>query len=176
MRTRKHAHGKAAESLEGETLRYRFWPHGGLKWSGAEAELHSAQPVVTRWTNKVILRKPILLALVAACLAAAVVSGSEPDTIPAGTSLDIRLKAKLSTKHNRSGDLFTAEIEHAVLSGNVEIVPAGSAVNGHIEKVQPAGQDHRARMRPVIDTIAGRSGMVYKLSPEIQRFTAVRSR
>ncbi len=30
-------------------------------------------------------------------------------------------------------------------------------------------------MRPVIDTIAGRSGMVYNLSPEIQRLTIVRS-
>jgi hypothetical protein len=111
----------------------------------------------------------------AACLVAAVVSASEPDTIPAGTNLDIRLKTKVSTKHNRSGDLFTGEVEHAVLSGNVEIIPAGSTVNGHLEKVRPAGHDHRAGMRPVIDTIAGRSGMLYKLSPEIQRLTVVRS-
>jgi hypothetical protein len=123
-----------------------------------------------------MLRNLILLVLLsAALLAAGVVTGEETDTIPAGTKLDIRLKTKLSTKHNRSGDLFTGEIEHPVLSGNVEIVPAGSAVNGHIEKVQPAGHDHRASMRLVIDTIAGRSGMVYKLSPEIQRLTVVRS-
>ena len=123
-----------------------------------------------------MLRTPILLVLMSsACLAAAVVSGSEPDTIPAGTNLDIRLKTKLTTKHAKIGDLFTGEIEHPVLSGNVEIVPAGSAVNGHLEKVQAAGHDHRASMRPVIDTIAGRSGMVYKLSPEIQRLTLVRS-
>ncbi len=117
---------------------------------------------------------PFLL-LLPALLAAGVVAGEETDTIPAGTNLDIRLKTKLTTKHAKIGDPFTGEIEHPVLSGNVEIVPTGSAVNGHLEKVQAAGRDHRASMRPVIDTIVGRSGMVYKLSPESQRLTLVRS-
>jgi hypothetical protein len=113
------------------------------------------------------------LLLLPALLAAGVVAGEETDTIPAGTNLDIRLKTKLTTKHAKIGDLFTGEIEHPVLSGNVEIVPAGSAVNGHLEKVQAAGRDHGGNMRPLIDTIAGRSGMVYQLSPEIQRLTFV---
>jgi hypothetical protein len=123
-----------------------------------------------------MLKKLIsFLLLVPALLAAGVAAGEETDTIPAGTNLDIRLKTKLTTKHAKMGDLFTGEIEHPVLSGNVEIVAAGSAVNGHLEKVQAAGRDHRASMRPVIDMIAGRAGMVYKLSPENQRLTLVRS-
>jgi len=122
-----------------------------------------------------MLRKLILLVLLAATwLAAAVVSGSEPDAIPAGTELDIRLKTKLTTKTNRKGDRFTCEIVRPILSGNVEIVPAGNAVYGHIEDLQRPGHNHGASMRLVIDTIAARFGMVYKLSPEIQRLTSVR--
>lgn len=122
-----------------------------------------------------MLRRLILLMLMSAVwLAATVVSGNESDTMPAGTKLDIRLKTKLTTKTNRRGDLFTGEILHPVLSGKVEIVPAGSAVNGHIEELRRAGGNHGASMKLVIDTITARFGIVYQLSPEIQRLTNVR--
>ena len=135
-----------------------------------------ARAPVCGGSDKMMMKKLIpFLLLLPALLAAGVVAGEETDTIPAGTNLDIRLKSKLTTKHAKIGAPFTGEIEHPVLSGNMEIVPAGSAVNGHLEKVQAAGRDRRASMRSVIDTIVGRSGMVYKLFPENQRLSLVRS-
>ena len=140
-----------------------------------ESQSVALRHALSRGSNNLMLRKLILLMLMSAVwLVAAALYGGESDTIPAGTKLDIRLKTKLTTKTNRSGDLFTGEILHPVLSGDVEIVHAGEAVYGHIEELRRAGRNHGATMRLVIDTIAARSGMVYKLTPEIQLLTSAR--
>jgi hypothetical protein len=120
------------------------------------------------------LRKLIPLLLMAVACFAAVASASEQDAIPAGTKLVVKLKTKLTTKTNRKGDRFTAEIVRPISSGNVELVAAGSDVHGHIDDIQRPGHSHGATMRLVVDTIAARSGMVYALSPGIQRLTSMR--
>lgn len=55
-------------------------------------------------------------------------------TIPAGTSLSIRIDQRISVKTSRAGDTFTGEIVDPVLTGdNNVLIPKGSLVGGVVD-------------------------------------------
>jgi hypothetical protein len=55
-------------------------------------------------------------------------------TIPAGTTLTIRIDQRISVKSSRAGDTFTGEIVSPVLTGdNKVLVPKGSLVGGIVD-------------------------------------------
>ena len=55
-------------------------------------------------------------------------------TIPAGTTLAIRIDQRISVKSSRAGDTFTGEIVDPVLSSdNQVLVPKGALVNGVVD-------------------------------------------
>src|SRR2546426_4755920 len=99
-----------------------------------------------------MLGKVIVAALLSSALLPTATLASDADTMPAGTELNFRLITALSTKINHVGDPFSGEIDSPVFSGNAEILPTGSTVEGHIDLLQPAGRQ-RAKMRLVIDSI-----------------------
>ena len=55
-------------------------------------------------------------------------------TIPAGTTLTIRINQRISVKTSRAGDRFTGEIVDSVLTGdNRVLVPKGAPVGGVVD-------------------------------------------
>ena len=61
-------------------------------------------------------------------------------TIPAGTTLAIRINQRISVKNNRAGDAFTGEIVDPVLAGdNNVLVPKGALVDGVIDVAHRRG-------------------------------------
>jgi len=55
-------------------------------------------------------------------------------TIPAGTSLAIRIDQRISVKSSRAGDTFTGEIvEPVIASDNSVLIPKGSPVGGVVD-------------------------------------------
>jgi hypothetical protein len=54
-------------------------------------------------------------------------------TIPAGTTLVIRIDQRISVKESRAGDKFTGEIVNPVLEGDKVLVPKGALVGGVVD-------------------------------------------
>ncbi|HET9784982.1 MAG TPA: hypothetical protein VFP94_08510 [Terriglobales bacterium] len=61
-------------------------------------------------------------------------------TLPAGTSLDLKLNNTLSTRSSQPNDTFTATVSTPVTGQNGEtLVPQGSTVEGRVASVERAG-------------------------------------
>ncbi|HWG38429.1 MAG TPA: TrbI/VirB10 family protein [Terriglobales bacterium] len=66
---------------------------------------------------------------------------SGPGTLPAGTSLALKLNNTLSTRSSNPGDTFTAAVTAPAYSqdGQTLLVPEGSTVEGRVASVQRSG-------------------------------------
>jgi hypothetical protein len=60
-------------------------------------------------------------------------------TIPAGTTLEVRLSDALSSRDNRSGDTFAATLAEPLVVGNQVAVPRGAMVTGQVVEAQASG-------------------------------------
>ncbi len=76
------------------------------------------------------------------CLAA--LSGplacAEKFSIPSGTTLHSRLTQTISTRLNFQGDAFTTRVSEPLVINGVEVVPAGSTLEGRISWMQRPGR------------------------------------
>ena len=61
-------------------------------------------------------------------------------TLNEGTKITIRLNQSLSTKTNREGDRFSAEVISPVSYHNTVVIPAGSVVSGRISHLTRPGR------------------------------------
>lgn len=61
-------------------------------------------------------------------------------SVPEGTTLRIKLSRELSTKVNRRGDEFAAQVVQPVFIGADMVIPTGSTVKGMITSVERAGR------------------------------------
>lgn len=61
-------------------------------------------------------------------------------TVPAGTSLPVRLAAGLSTEANSEGDRFEATLDRAITIDGKVVAPAGSGVAGRVYHSQRSGK------------------------------------
>jgi hypothetical protein len=106
---------------------------------------------------------------VLATLASPLAASTDTFTIPAGTTLDVQLTSTLSTKTNQTGDLFTGKVTEPIFYQGEEVVPEGSAVQGHLTFVQPPGRvKGKAEMRLVLDAIKTPDGQNYSLAAQLQ--------
>jgi hypothetical protein len=64
---------------------------------------------------------------------------SKQYTIPAGTSVEVRLSVGLSSRSNRSGDTFAATLAEPLVAGNRVLVPRGAMVAGEVVQAQASG-------------------------------------
>lgn len=81
-------------------------------------------------------------------------------TLPAGTTLHVRLEQTLDTKRNRSGDPFVATLSEPVVIGGEVVVPRGTRCDGHLVESKPSGRfKGRAVMSLSLDSfrLQGRS-------------------
>jgi hypothetical protein len=56
-------------------------------------------------------------------------------SLPAGTSVRVRLENALSTASNKSGDTFSGRITEAVLQDGKMVIPIGATVQGRVTQV-----------------------------------------
>lgn len=61
-------------------------------------------------------------------------------TVPAGTTLRVRLDQALDTKRDHTGEAFTATLAEPVLVGNETVVPKGTEFRGHVTTSGASGR------------------------------------
>ena len=75
-------------------------------------------------------------------------------TLPAGSTLHVRLITTLSSRTNQNGDPWIGRVVEPVFGGGQEVVPANSTVEGRVTFVKEAGRVKSAgQMRLVVETI-----------------------
>jgi hypothetical protein len=60
-------------------------------------------------------------------------------SVPAGTSLAIRINQHISVKHNHAGDRFSGEVVEPVDVNGSEVIPKGAVVGGRIDEAHRRG-------------------------------------
>lgn len=60
-------------------------------------------------------------------------------TVPAGTSLAIRMNQTINVKHAVAGERFTGEVAEAVVQGGTTVIPRGTHVSGRIDEAHRRG-------------------------------------
>ncbi len=84
----------------------------------------------------------------------------ETTTIPAWTSLQVRLTTTLNTKTNQDGDPWTGQVIEPIFAKGQEVVPGNSTVEGHVTFVKPPGRAKgRGEMRLLLDFITTSDGV-----------------
>lgn len=82
-----------------------------------------------------------VLALVAALAATnGVFKATEPVTLPAGTTIAVRLDHAVASDTHRSGDTFEATVSRPVNVGGKEVIPAGTPARGHVAEARQSGR------------------------------------
>jgi len=61
-------------------------------------------------------------------------------TLPAGTSMRVRLDEAIDTRRNRAGDRFTATLEEPLVANDRVAVPRGTKFFGHVTQSKPSGR------------------------------------
>jgi len=61
-------------------------------------------------------------------------------TLPAGTTLHVRLDSALGSDSSRAGDPIEATLTRAVVVDGTEVLPSGSTVRGEVGAVDPGGK------------------------------------
>lgn len=59
-------------------------------------------------------------------------------TLPAGTSIPVRITQTLDSATTQEGDKFTGAVASDIVSDGVVVLPQGTAVTGHVDAVQDA--------------------------------------
>lgn len=77
-------------------------------------------------------------------------------TIPAGTSLHVRLQGAIGAENNQAGDTFTVVLMDPVMAGERELVAAGTPVLGRIEYLSPSSKDDPASISLSLVEIGGK--------------------
>ena len=65
-------------------------------------------------------------------------------TLPAGSTLRVRLGTGLSSKETETGDQFTGDVAEPIISGGEEVVPTGSTIQGRVSVIKQAGRGKTA--------------------------------
>ncbi len=94
-----------------------------------------------------------------------------PVVAPAGTVLRVRLNQTLETGRSRPGDRFSGTLDAPVIVGNLEFLPKGTKVEGHIEP----GRNPETVLSIALDCFE-RNGNWYALSTEVVSRTGSRQR
>ena len=76
-----------------------------------------------------------LLAMISAVLLCAGAVAQNNVSLPAGTSLKVRLENALSTASSKSGDTFSGRVTEAVLLDGKPVIPIGATVQGRVTQV-----------------------------------------
>jgi hypothetical protein len=76
-----------------------------------------------------------------------------PGTVPAGTSLVIRLQSPISSVGAHAGDLFQGVLDQPVLLKDRTLLPIGTSVRGKVLAVKPGGLEEPGYLRLTLASI-----------------------
>ncbi len=94
------------------------------------------------------------LALVITAATTGAFDSTREVTLPAGTTISVRLDHALSTDQNESGDDFEATVYSPVVADGVTVIPAGAAARGQIVEARESGRlKGVARLRVTLDEV-----------------------
>ena len=86
-------------------------------------------------------------------------------SLPAGTSMKVKLENALTTFSSKSGDPFTARVTEAVMLGGKPVIPVGATVQGRVTKTS---EPRRIAGKPTIailpETVVLPNGEHYMLN------------
>ena len=88
-----------------------------------------------------------LLVMISGVLLCATALAQNNVSLPAGTSLKVRLETPLSTSSSKSGDSFSGRVTEAVLLDSKPVIPVGATVQGRVTQVS---EPRRIAGRPTI--------------------------
>jgi hypothetical protein len=75
-------------------------------------------------------------------------------TIPAGTSITVRLQESLSSASARPGERFEAVVDEPVVVGDQIVLPVGTLVTGHVTLARRSGRlRHPGELGLTLDTV-----------------------
>jgi hypothetical protein len=85
-------------------------------------------------------------------------------TLPAGSTLRVRLSTGLSSKETQTGDQFTGDVAEPIISGGEEVVPTGSTIQGRVSVIKQAGRGKAAaELRLTPESITTPAGLKYAI-------------
>jgi hypothetical protein len=89
--------------------------------------------------------------------------------IPAGTGINVKVGAKLTSETANAGDTWSGTVSEPVVIGTAAPIPAGSVVNGVIEAAKPAKKGDRAMLLLGITsvTVNGKSLAIHAVSDSL---------
>lgn len=88
-------------------------------------------------------------------------------TVPAGTTVSIRLMDPLHSGQNAVGDTFAGTLSAALKVGNRVVAPVGSTVEGEVTHVVHSGRLKKpAELSFVLTSLKPRGGKAYSLTTE----------
>ncbi|MGD0923467.1 MAG: hypothetical protein ABSA70_17145 [Terriglobia bacterium] len=110
-----------------------------------------------------------ILAVAALFPALAISADEDTLTLPAGSTLQVRLMTTLSTRTNRDGDPFSGRVVEPIIYEGEEVVPAGSVLEGRVAYVKDAGRVKGVgEMRLVAETITTPGDVKFSLVAGLQ--------
>lgn len=97
------------------------------------------------------------------------ISAEETLTLPAGSTMYVRLITTLSTRTNENGDPFSGKVIEPITYDGKEVVPAGSILEGRVAFVkQPGRVKGVGEMRLVAETITTPDEVRYSISAGLE--------
>lgn len=90
-------------------------------------------------------------------------------TLPAGTTLHVRLTTTLSTRTNQNGDPWTGKVIEPIFAKGQEVIPADSTVEGRVTYVKPPGRAKGvAEMRLIAETITTPGDLQFSIAAGLE--------
>src|SRR5712692_10363483 len=120
-----------------------------------------------------MMKRPLILfvaVLTAAFAIPALWAGADDVlTIPAGTSVQVRLTTTLSSRTNQNGDPWTGNVVEPIFANGQEVVPVGSTIEGRVALVKPPGRAKGvAQMRLVPEKITTPDDVAFSVSAGLE--------
>jgi hypothetical protein len=85
-------------------------------------------------------------------------------TLPAGSTLRVRLSTGLSSKETQTGDQFTGDVAEPIISGGEEVVPTRSTIQGRVSVIKQTGRGKAAaELRLTPESITTPAGLKYSI-------------
>jgi len=81
----------------------------------------------------------VLMGMVLLALSAPLMAQGNKITVPAGTTLTVRLGQSLSSKTSKTGQSFAATVQNSVSVGGKVVIPAGSPAHGKVLDAKKQG-------------------------------------
>jgi hypothetical protein len=91
-------------------------------------------------------------------------------TLPAGTTLEVRLMNTLSTRASQEGDPFSGRLVESIIRKGEDVVPAGSIVEGRVTFAKEAGRiKGKAEMRLIAESLTTPQDVKYVIVAGLER-------